>query len=67
MVIAKKIKELRAEKGLSQAQLAKKIGCSQSMIVRWEKCECEPTASNIVKLAAAFDCSTDYLLGVSEY
>ena len=67
MVIAKKIKELRAEKGLSQAQLAKKIGCSQSMIVRWEKGECEPTASNIVKLAAAFDCSTDYLLGVSEY
>lgn len=67
MQIGKKIFELRTEKKLSQQQLAAKIGCSQSMIVRWEKEECEPTASNIVKLAAAFDCSADYLLGISEY
>lgn len=67
MNIGKKIYELRREKRLSQAQLSFKIGCSQSMIARWEKGECEPTATNIVKLAAAFDCSADYLLGISDY
>ena len=37
------------------------------MIARWEKEECEPTASAIVKLSEAFDCSCDYLLGKTDY
>lgn len=65
MIIAQRIKELRQEKGLSQIQLAKSVGCSQSMIVRWEKEECEPTASLIVNLAQTFNCSSDYLLGIT--
>ena len=67
MIIAQRIKELRRDCGMTQYVLAKKVGCSQSMVVRWEKEECEPTASSILALSYAFDCSCDYLLGKSDF
>jgi len=66
MIIATRIKELRTEKKMTQVQLAEIVGCSQPMIVKWETGECEPTASAIVKLARALDCSCDYLLGETD-
>ena len=48
MKVALRIKELRLEKGFTQKQLAEKVGCSASMVTRWEKEECEPTATAIV-------------------
>ena len=67
MIIAQRIRELRAENHLTQAQLAKMVGCSQPMIVLWEKEVCEPTASAIVRLAEALGCSCNYLLGYDGY
>ncbi len=67
MIISNRIKELRTEFGITQSELAKQVGCSQSMIVRWEKGECEPTASAILRLSFALKCSCDYLLGKSDY
>lgn len=66
MKVAQRIKELRTERGLTQVQLAKSVGCSQPMIVMWEKGECEPTASAIVKLSQALNCTSDYLLGITD-
>lgn len=66
MVIGQRIKELRVYNKMSQSELAKLIGYSQPMIVLWEKGECEPTATAILKLSEAFNCSTDYLLGKSD-
>ena len=66
MKVAQRIKELRQERGLTQIQLAKLVGCSQPMIVMWEKEECEPTAGAIVKLSEALNCTTDYLLGKTD-
>lgn len=66
MQIANRIKELRLEKGMTQKNLAALVGCSQPMIVMWEKGECEPTASAIVKLSEALNCTTDYLLGKTD-
>lgn len=63
MLCAERIKELRLEKGISQAALAKAIGVSQKAVDFWEKGENEPKASYILKLAEFFDVSTDYLLG----
>ena len=57
-----RLKELRLEKGYSQKQLANIIGYDQSMITRWEKGECEPTATAIKKLALLINVTTDYLL-----
>ena len=67
MMISTRINELRKENNLTQKQLAEKVGCNQSMIARWEKGECEPTAGAILKLAEVFGCTTDYLLGKLEY
>ncbi len=61
-----RIKELRLENKLTQKQLADKVGYSASMVTRWEKGECGPTASAIVKLSEALNCTTDYLLGKSD-
>ncbi|MDE6075236.1 MAG: helix-turn-helix domain-containing protein [Clostridia bacterium] len=51
---------------MSQSELAKLVGCAQSMIVLWEKERCEPTATAILKLSEALNCSTDYLLGKTD-
>ncbi len=66
MIISQRIKELRLEMGLTQTQLSVMVGCTQSMVARWEREECEPTATAILKLAEALDCSCDYLLGKTE-
>lgn len=66
MLIAKRIKELRLECGMTQTELSKAVGCNQSMIARWEREECEPTATAILKLSEALNCSTDYLLGKTD-
>ena len=63
MVLSKRIKELRLEKGLTQTQLAEKAGINQSMIARWERGAREPIASAVVTLADALECTCDYLLG----
>ena len=57
------LRTLRAEKHISQKQLSNIIGCSQSMLTRWEKGECEPTAPYIIVIADYFDVSTDEILG----
>lgn len=61
-----RLKELRSEKGLTQAQLAKETGLSRSAIGFWENGERIPLASVIIVLAKYFDVTTDYLLGVTD-
>ena len=58
---------LRAEKNVTQGELAKTLGCSQSMITRWENGECEPTAPYIAAVAKFFDVSADYILGLKDW
>ncbi|MEG1662451.1 MAG: helix-turn-helix transcriptional regulator [Clostridia bacterium] len=62
MDIGARIKELRLEKKLSQASLAKIINVSQKAVDYWERGVNEPKASYIVLLSTFFDVSTDYLL-----
>ena len=59
MNIAQKIKELRIEKGYSQAKLANAIGVSQKAIDYWERSVNEPKASNIVALVKEFGITFD--------
>ncbi len=62
-MIQERIKELRQEKSLSQANVAKAIGVSQKAIDYWERGINEPKASYILALADFFGVSCDYLLG----
>ena len=63
---AERLKELRSEKELSQAQLAKATGLSHTAIVYWETEQRVPNANAIIILAEFFGVTTDYLLGVEE-
>ena len=59
MKIGEKIKELRIEKGLSQMQLAKRIGVSQKAIDYWERNVNEPKAGYIIALVGFFELTFD--------
>ena len=63
---ANRLLELRSERGISQAKLAKELGVSFSVVCYWETDRSEPTAVNIVKIADYFNVSADYLLGRTE-
>ena len=66
MKFQERIKELRAQKNMSQMDLALATGISQSAIAKWELGKTEPTATAIITLAKFFDETTDYLLGVTD-
>lgn len=59
--------ELRLEKGVSQNQMADDMQLSNASISYWENGKQEPTASAVYRLAAYFNVSSDYLLGLKEY
>lgn len=59
-----RLKELRTERKVTQTELAKALGCSQSMIAQWETHKNKPTEDFIVKTAKFFGVSADYLLGL---
>ncbi|MEG2117265.1 MAG: helix-turn-helix transcriptional regulator, partial [Clostridia bacterium] len=67
MDIAKKIKELRIERGVSQNTLAVALGVDRRSIINWEQGINEPKAFYIAKLAVYFDVSSDYLLGLKDF
>lgn len=60
------LNELRQEKNLSQAQLAKFLGYTQSNISEWEKGSVEPKATALLAIAKFFEVTTDYLLGLED-
>ncbi|MBR1974609.1 MAG: helix-turn-helix transcriptional regulator [Clostridia bacterium] len=61
------IAELRKQQGLSQQQLAQKIGTSQANVSRWEQGLNEPSIIECWKIADYFDVSLDLLCGRREY
>ncbi len=63
---AKRLKELRTQRNLSQMQLGLETGISQSSIGAWEIALSVPNAKAIIALAKYFDVSSDYLLGLSD-
>lgn len=63
--LPKKLKELRAQNGFSQRQVALRIGVSPSIVSGYETGERTPSTENILALSYLYKCSTDYLLGRS--
>lgn len=61
-----RLSKLRKELGLTQEDLAKKIGYTRTAISAWEIGRNEPSYSDIVKIADFFNVSLDYLLGKSD-
>lgn len=52
----------RKKKGLSQEELAARIGVSRQAVSKWESAAATPDLDKIVALSAIFDVSLDYLI-----
>ena len=60
--IGEKIDTLRAAKGWTQEDLAKKLKTTPSAVSRWKGGHIIPSAETLVQLAKLFDVTVDYLL-----
>lgn len=59
------IREARLRGGLSQQELARRVGTSQSLVARWERGQVDPRFSTVVRAIRA--CGFDLALGVVTY
>ncbi len=66
MMISEKIKLLRSESGMTQAELARKLSITRAGVNAWEMGVSVPSTQYIVELAMLFNVSADYLLGLSK-
>ena len=64
--IGERIKNLRLDKKLSQAQLAKAAGLSQHAIMCWETEKRLPKARSLIILAKFFNVRANYILGLDD-
>lgn len=62
MILADKIIELRKKSGMSQEELAEKLGVSRQSVSKWESAQSTPDLNRILKMSEVFGVSTDYLL-----
>lgn len=62
MNIADRIQSLRKIKGVSQEELADKIGVTRQAVSKWESEQSTPDIEKVILLSDYFDVTTDYLL-----
>jgi HTH-type transcriptional regulator/antitoxin HipB len=60
--VANRLVNLRKQMGLSQEQLAEKIGVSRQAVSKWERSEASPDTDNLILLARLYNVSLDDLL-----
>ncbi len=61
-----RLKALRKEKGLTQIQLARRVGVTKSVVSAYETSSRYPSYDILINFASIFGVSTDYLLGVTK-
>ena len=62
MKFGDKLLELRKKNGLSQEELAEKLGVSRQSVSKWESNQTYPETDKIIQVANLFDCSMDDLI-----
>ena len=65
IVMADRIRYLREQAKMTQAELARQLDITRSSVNAWEMGISVPSTQYIIKLASIFKISTDYLLGVN--
>lgn len=63
-MLGEKIKQLRAEKGITQAELAKSLNITRSAVALWETDRADPDIVNLIALAKFFEITVDELLNL---
>lgn len=62
MTFAEKLKSIRKQAGMSQEQLAEKLGVSRQAVTKWETDAGIPDIENLMAISVLFDISIDELL-----
>lgn len=57
-----RLRELRNKSGLTQNEIANKLGVSGQTILNWENGIYEPKINQLIQLADLFNVSVDYLI-----
>jgi len=65
MMFAERLKVLRAEKGLTQVELADMLGVSKGTVGMWETGKRMPSFETLDEMTRIFDRRMDYILGYS--
>lgn len=66
MTLAEKILHLRTQQGLSQLELAERLGVSRQSVSKWETGQSVPDLDKLIKLADLFGISVDELVREGE-
>lgn len=59
-----RLKELREQRQLTQAQVAKKLGVRRATIGSYENNTSTPSLQKIARLALLYHTTTDYIIGI---
>jgi transcriptional regulator with XRE-family HTH domain len=66
MTLGQQITALRKKKGISQADLGKRVETSGDIIGRYERDEVKPSIEVVIRMADALEVSLDYLVGKTD-
>ena len=64
---SERLKMLRTKAGMTQKQLAARLGVSTSQVSYYETAERSPSPERVVDLARIFHVTADYLLGLQKH
>lgn len=64
--IANRLVEMRKAHGLSQEELAARLGISRQAVSKWERAESSPDTDNLIMLSRLYGVSLDQLLATDE-
>ncbi|WP_053983389.1 helix-turn-helix domain-containing protein [Niameybacter massiliensis] len=65
-MIGERIRKERLQRGWSQENLADKLGMTKNAVSSYETEKTEPNIEILKRLSNIFDCTIDYLTGVSD-
>jgi transcriptional regulator with XRE-family HTH domain len=66
-LLGERIAQARQAAGLTQAQLATKLGTTQRVVTYWEREAAGIRADQLAALAKVLNVSADYLLGIASH
>ena len=64
MSFSELLKQCRKQQGMSQAELASKLGVTQQAVGKWESGKSSPDPSTVARIAELLNTTADYLLGL---
>ena len=65
-MFAERLKSLRAEKGLTQVELAEMLNVSKGTVGMWETGKRMPSFETVDEMTTIFDKRMDYILGYTD-